>query len=157
MTAPRIEPSAATRVRVVLSSLVHDVGKYIARTAHNVAEAPVLPLPAPLQQMLLADLYTGRVSVGPGDAGLRPSQRFAQLVPSLPQADLPSQVGLTLQAVQGPLAEIDALEPAVRAQEPSSLLRVLRLARQVDANLRGLLSESSAAAPRDRKNRRRKS
>ncbi len=158
MTAPRSDPSPASRARlqVTLAALVHDVGKYVARTAHNVADPPVLPLPAPLQQMLLSDLYAGRGGGASTDAALRPAERFAQRVASLSQNDLPLQVGKTLQAVQTMLAEIDGLEPRVREQDPECTRRALQLARQIDATLRGLLSDGGSSAPRDRTNRRRK-
>lgn len=158
MTAPRSDPNAASRARlqVTLAALVHDVGKYVARTAYNVADPPVLPLPAPLQQMLLADLYDSRAHGESTAAALRPAERFAQRVASLAQNDLPSQVGTSLQAVQGMLAEIDGLESRVREQDPESTRHALQLARQIDATLRGLLSDGGSSAPRNRTNRRRK-
>lgn len=98
--------------------LLHDVGKYIARTATNLpAEAPI---PPPLAQLLLRDVY------GRGEEPAM-SETFDALVGA---SDDPALV-----ACRERLAAIDALESQARAGEPQALSRVAALAREVSEAL----------------------
>jgi hypothetical protein len=99
-----------------LARLVHDVGKYVARTARNLPPAPTAEMVA----MLVRDLYELR-------PGQRASARLAELS-AFPDAP-------PLDDVRALFAEI-ALEPAVRAGEPAALERVAALACEVEARLR---------------------
>jgi hypothetical protein len=101
-----------------LQRLVHDVGKYVARTARNLPPAPTTEM----IEMLIRDLYELR-------PGRRASALFAELAPPEPALD----------GVRALLAEIDALEPAVRAGDGPAVTRAATLARDVEQALRALL------------------
>lgn len=117
-----------------LSRLVHDVGKYIARTARNLPAPLTAPLPAPLFEMLLADLY--------GNArDARPSQRFAELAAGLPTA------ASLLGEVAEKLRALDALEPSVRRAEPAAIDESVQLALAIERMLREGVAPTSASKP----------
>lgn len=112
-----------------LLMMVHDVGKYIVRTARNLENPPAGPLPEPLLRMLIADLYYGK-------QGVRPSQRFTEL-----RSQFEVQNPKLVQ-VGAWLAEIDALESAVCSQQSEAIRQVLALALEIDTVLRALLAEA---------------
>jgi hypothetical protein len=102
-----------------VAALVHDVGKYVARTARNLPPSPTREM----VDMLVRDLYD-----------LRPGQHasvvFAQLAAF---ADAPP-----LDDVHALFAEIDRLEAEVRAGAPDAVMRAALLARDIEARLRAL-------------------
>jgi hypothetical protein len=104
--------------------LAHDVGKYVARTARNVAGDDWTP---ELAAMLCRDLFELR--------GVRASTVFAGL--ALPIEALIGPRSELVEARDG-LAEIDALEPNVRAGDVRALTRAAVLALAVERALRGL-------------------
>lgn len=111
-----------SRARACASRLVHDVGKYIERGALNVGDQPVVPA---LAALIESDLY----ALAPGQSA---SARFAELSAGLgPAADSP-KVARCRQL----LAEIDALEPRVRAGEQPALRLAASHARQIASLLR---------------------
>ncbi len=95
--------------------LVHDVGKYVARTARNLPPAPTAEMIA----MLARDLYELR-------PGRRASALFAELAPPPPSLD----------DVRALLAEADALEPSVRTGERAAVARAAAIANEVERRLR---------------------
>jgi hypothetical protein len=102
--------------------LVHDVGKYVARTAHNVAPGGFSP---ELAQMLWRDLFHlpgGRASVV-FERLASPIEGIGGAMPELARAR-------TL------LEDIDKLEESVRAGETAALERAARLALAVEDVLR---------------------
>lgn len=100
-------------------ALVHDVGKYVARTARNLpADGPV---PRVLIDMLCRDLYALTDSQ-------RASERFEELAH-----------GLELEGCRALFVEIDELEPRVREGDDEAVRRVAALALQVESELRSLL------------------
>jgi len=117
---PVIEPTSPHQIA---ARLAHDVGKYIARTARNVATDGWTP---ELVAMLCRDLY-------PQDR--RPSLRFAELAQALQPWQGPTSV---LQQVNDLLAEAERREPEVRRAVAADLNRVAAIARQVEDLLRGL-------------------
>lgn len=99
--------------------VLHDVGKYIARTATNLKDGtPVTPV---LADMLLRDVY-GR----PGEP--RMSETFDALVPT---PDDP-----VLADCRECLRAIDALEADARVRDPDALAKVAAIAREVAAKLK---------------------
>ncbi len=126
--------------RQVLLRLVHDVGKYVARTARNLGNSPTLPLSAPLLGMLLADLYEGK-------QGKRPSVRFAELRQQIATPELAKP----LDEISALLAEIDRFENAVRSADSNAIVCVTDLAQRIDSRLRALLVPSPSELPRHRK------
>jgi hypothetical protein len=110
------EPSAAIYAR-----LSHDVGKYIARIAHNIGDGPI---PGALAPLLARDLYEL-----PG--GRAASDVLAERSKNLPEAP-------ELAAARADLAAIDALEPRVRAAEDAALREAAALALRVERSLRTL-------------------
>jgi len=100
-----------------MAKLVHDVGKYVARTARNLPPEPTPEMVA----MLVRDLYELR-------PGQRASARLAEL------ADFPDAP--PLDDVRALFAEIDALEPALRRGEAAAVRRAAALACEVEARLR---------------------
>jgi hypothetical protein len=109
--------------RQLAARLAHDVGKYIARTARNVAVDGWTP---DLVAMLCRDLY-------PQDRRL--SLRFAELARPLQPWQGPTAV---LQQVSNLLAEAERREPEVRRAVAADLHRVAEIARQVEDLLRSL-------------------
>jgi hypothetical protein len=101
-----------------LARLVHDVGKYVARTARNL---PTAPTPEMID-MLVRDLYELR-------PGRRASAVFAELAPLEP----------SLAGVRALLSEVDRLEPSVRAGEAAAVARAAHLACAIEAELRALM------------------
>jgi hypothetical protein len=102
-----------------LSRLIHDVGKYVSRTACNLPPQPTREM----IDMLIRDLYQ-----------LRPDQRASTVFHEL--AQFPGAP--PLDDVRALLAEIDALEPEVRAGASAAVARAATLARAVAARLRAL-------------------
>jgi hypothetical protein len=116
-------------VQELLAQLVHDVGKYLARTARNLPAAESID--AGLIAMLCRDLY--------GDPGKpSPAARFtalsAELQPLLPAAPLP--------AIAAMFNELTDLAVAVRAGQPAAVTRATTLALQVEQQLRALATPS---------------
>ena len=102
--------------------LVHDVGKYIARTARNVRGQAWTP---ELVAMLCRDLFEL--------TGGRASAVFEDLAKRI-EARTGTQPALS--RVRGLLAQIDGLENAVRRGEPTALERAGQLSLAVDEALR---------------------
>lgn len=100
-----------------LASLVHDVGKYVARTARNLPAEPTREM----VDMLVRDLYE-----------LRPGQHASAVFASLIGFD----GAPPLDDVRALFAEIDRIEPAVRAGAAAAVGRAARLACEVEARLR---------------------
>lgn len=116
--------------RRVVATLLHDVGKYIARTARNLE--PGRPIAAPLCAMLLKDVYeTYR--------GERASLRFNELERELRElVDDPR-----VQQVRERLRAIDACEAAARAGDPDALCLIVEDAIEIEKMLRALAREVS--------------
>lgn len=106
------------------SRLAHDVGKYVARIAKNVA--PGQPVPAALVPLLVKDLY----DLGGG----RASARFEQLAAGAS--------GQAIEEARAHLAAIDALEVRVRAGEVEACVEACEHARRIEALLRELARSS---------------
>jgi hypothetical protein len=106
-----------------LATLVHDVGKYVARTARNLPPAPTREM----VDMLVRDLYD-----------LRPGQHASAVFTQLAAfAGAPP-----LEEVHAMFAEIDRLEPGVRSGEPDAVTRAASIARDIEARLRALAEVS---------------
>ena len=119
MSIPTAEPQSPRRLA---ARLVHDVAKYIARTAHNLAGQDLSP---DLLAMLCRDLFAlprGRASAV-----------FAELARPLEAALGPQP---ELERARGWLAEIDALEAEIRGGDPDALLHATRTALAVEEILR---------------------
>jgi hypothetical protein len=120
------EPSA--EVGRLTARLAHDVGKYVARTARNVAPGGWNPQ---LASMLWRDLFD--LGGGPASALFEARAKpVEELVGSRPG----------LAEVRALFVEIDRLEVAVRAGDTSALELAARLALEVEAALRSLVRES---------------
>lgn len=101
------------------AALAHDVGKYVARTARNLRDGHCPPALLPL---LLRDLYDA-------DDG-KASARFGKLVFAIgPEAHA------EFDGVVRAFAEIDRLEPEVRAGGLDAVSKVARLALEISARL----------------------
>lgn len=131
----RASADSGARVHTLTAQLVHDVGKYIARTARNLATDIVMD--AELLTMLSRDLY------GDDKAG-RPAARFAVLAAELRQlwADAP------LAPVEHLLVELERSEAAVRAGQPEAVRQAAALALQIENLLRALAAAGPAPARR---------
>jgi hypothetical protein len=102
-----------------LSSLVHDVGKYVARTARNLPAEPTREM----IDMLVRDLYE-----------LRPGQHASVVFASL--ADFAGAP--PLDDVRALFVELDGLEAEVRAGAPAAVSRAALIARDIETRLRAL-------------------
>ena len=102
-----------------MTAMVHDVGKYLARTARNLGPGPV---PRPVAEMLARDLYA-----------LADQERASAVFERLAAGLEPSPLLVEVRAL---LSEIDRLEPAVRAAEDAALRRAAGLAIEVERRLR---------------------
>jgi len=102
-----------------LSLLVHDVGKYVARTARNLPPEPTREM----IDMLVRDLYE-----------LRPGQRASRVFASLAEfAGAPP-----LEDVRAMFGEIDGLEAQVRAGALVAVMRAAAIARDIETRLRAV-------------------
>lgn len=116
----------ASELRRVVATLLHDVGKYVARTARNVVDRPRLE--EPLLGMLLRDVYETH-------RGRRASERFEALVAELDALGLrDARIGVARSA----LAQIDSLEDAARGGDEPALASVVSAAIEVEDALRSL-------------------
>ena len=102
-----------------LASLVHDVGKYVARTARNLPPEPTREMVG----MLVRDLYE-----------LRPGQHASTVFASLASFD----GAPPFDDVRALFAEVDQLEAEVRAGTPAAVTRAADIARDIEARLRAL-------------------
>ncbi|HRI55408.1 MAG TPA: hypothetical protein PLW65_34985 [Pseudomonadota bacterium] len=142
MRSAEADPGKQRR-RELIARLVHDVGKYLARTARNLPAGEALD--AALLDMLCRDLY--------GDSrSPRPAARFAELAaelapllapaPQVADGDEPAELAplttAALSAIGLELAELDGLEGQVRAGAPAAVLRAAELARGIEQQLRAL-------------------
>ena len=114
--------ATGTPARRLAARLAHDVGKHVARTAHNVEPAGWTP---ELAAMLCRDLYAL--------PGGRASAIFASFAGPIVERLGPQPA---LAEARGWLAEIDGLEDAVRAGEVPALRRAADLALAVERALR---------------------
>ncbi|RLB53725.1 MAG: hypothetical protein DRJ42_11165 [Deltaproteobacteria bacterium] len=101
--------------------LAHDVGKYVARIAHNIGSGPI---PVALAGLLAGDLY----DLG---AGRSASQVFADYAAVLGEEP-------ELQAVAARLEAVDALEAGVRAGDQDSMREAAAHALAIEVELRAL-------------------
>jgi len=113
--------------------LLHDVGKYIARTARNVAEGQ-LP-PDVLRPLLLQDLYAL-------DGTHKASALFHER--ALPLRAVRDDA--RLDRVEALLARADAIEADVRAGEDHAVLEALAICREVESTLRALAAGGGGEA-----------
>lgn len=126
---------SAARVRALAAQLAHDVGKYVARTARNLASDTVVD--AELLAMLCRDLY--------GDAkSERPIARFAALAAEL----RPLLDDARLTQAERLLAELESREAAVRADHPEVVQQAVALALQIENLLRALATAGPAPSRR---------
>ena len=121
-----------TKTQQLFAELVHDVGKYVARTARNLGDPPSTPLAAPLLQMLLDDCFGSATTQ-------RPSLRFAELRRQL----LAVYPNVDLSAVATCLFELDSLESLIRADNAPAVARAVALAKQIEADLRAHLTRQT--------------
>lgn len=123
------------QAREIAAALLHDVGKYVARTARNLPEPDAID--ARLVPMLLADVYSTY-------RGTRASERFAVL-----EAELHA-IGVRdprLLEARTALSRIDALEADARGGDAVALATVARAAIEVERALRSLAIELGKKGP----------
>lgn len=125
----------SARAGALAAMLAHDVGKYIARAAHNLPEQGELP--APLAEMLVRDLFETH-------AGRSALARFDELAPEL--AALTSDPRLA--EVRVLLEHAAAHEHAARAGDADALHALALIARSVESTLRALSHDLRGGAPR---------
>lgn len=128
-----IPTAHAPSPRQLAARLVHDVAKYVSRTARNLASQAPSP---DLVAMLCRDLFAlprGRASAV-----------FAELAGPLEMALGPRW---QLERARGLLAEIDTLEAAVRAGELPALRCAVQAALAVEAILRDFARNIEEQAP----------
>jgi hypothetical protein len=129
----RLSPAEWDSARRLSARLVHDVAKYVARTARNVGAEPFSP---DLVAMLCRDLFAlprGRASAVFEELA-RPIEDVIGRQPAFARArDL--------------LGQIDALEASVRQGEPAALARAVAAALAVEETLRGFARELQEKAP----------
>jgi hypothetical protein len=138
----RLDDASLEDVEERAAALAHDVGKYVVRVARNVRDGE--PVPVALVGMLARDLYETH-------RGERASARFDALAAGLPE---PLRAADELESARALLAEIDVLEPRVRAADPEALAEALAAARALEATLSALArmvraerAERAAAGP----------
>jgi hypothetical protein len=119
----------SSEVRRIAATLLHDVGKYVARTARNVPAGA--PIAGAFASMMLRDVYeTWR--------GARASARFDDLAAELRGA---LDHDPRLSRARERLASIDALEPRARSGDAAALAEIAALARGVEDDLRSLAKD----------------
>lgn len=128
-------PGQAGRIRELTAQLLHDVGKYLTRTARNLPASEAID--GGLVEMLCRDLY--------GAAGSeRPAARLSALVAEFP----PAFSDKRLEQAAATLAELERCEPAVRSGRADAVARAAALALQVEQLLRALATDWQAAPGR---------
>lgn len=122
----------------LVGSLVHDVGKYIARTARNVPVprpgAPPEPLPAPLHRMLVRDLYGDERTRRPRAVFVELALPIARLVPDTRLVD-----------ARALLSQLELSEAAVRAADPAAVEAACAAAREIERLLRAIAEDAQRA------------
>lgn len=127
MKRPSLTPAAWDDVRRATARLVHDVAKYVARTARNVGAGPLDP---DLVAMLCRDLFAlprGRASAVFEELA-RPLEEALGRQPAFAQ-------------VRERFRQIDALEAAVRAGEATALAHAVAAALAVADTLHAFARE----------------
>jgi hypothetical protein len=109
--------------REARSRLLHDVGKYVARTARNLPDGP---LDRELIDMVARDLYE-----------LKPGRRASQIFDELAEPDA------RLQEIRPFLTAIDKLETRVRAYEEAAVRGAAALAIEVERRLRDFAGDAA--------------
>jgi hypothetical protein len=117
------------RARAIRARLVHDVGKYVARTARNLPPGPV---DAELVAMLARDLFGS-------EREARASARLDAIVAGDALAG-----HAAIASVRALLAEADDLEAPLRAGEAQAVARAAALALDVERLLRALVAEAAS-------------
>ena len=126
----------AAELRRVVSTLLHDVGKYVARTARNVVDRPHVD--GPLLGMLLRDLYETH-------RGTRASARFEVLAAELEALGFQDA---RIVVARGALEQIDSLEEAARGGDEPAVASVVAAAIEVEDALRGRARDVAGGAYR---------
>lgn len=108
------------------SKLAHDVGKYVAMTAHNLASSA--PAPERHVALLARDLYALESSGGVSERASAVLERLAAPLDSVVE-DARVAEALAL------LREADALEPDLRAGHATAAARAIAIALRVEALL----------------------
>ena len=128
---PKADPAHPAQLA---GKLVHDVGKYISRTARNLTDREVTPT---LLSLLLADLYAT-------DGANRASELFEKGVGALGRHLEKSR---PIERCRKLLKEIDDLETRVREGEPDAAQRAAAMAVEVDDRLREVAREIAKVTP----------
>jgi hypothetical protein len=110
-------------IREARLRLMHDVGKYVARTARNLPDGA---LDRELIDMVVRDLYE-----------LKPGRRASQVFDELAEADP------RLDDIRQFLTVIDRLEARVRAGEEAAVRGAAALALEVERRLRDFVEASA--------------
>jgi hypothetical protein len=108
---------------VNVSRIVHDVAKYVARTARNLPDGPVED--AELRAMLARDLYA------------LPGGRASAVLAALAA---PARGDARVAEASRLLAEADRLEAAIARGDCAAAGRAAAIARRVEALLRSLVA-----------------
>ncbi len=128
MIAQQSDEADARQVAELLARLVHEVAKYLSRTARNL---PSGPLPAELGRMLVRDLYGAR-----GEP--RASQRFEPLSEGLGQLVRDQR----LAQCRLLFARIDAMEAEIRQGDEAAMRSAADMAIKIEALLRSMAAEA---------------
>ena len=127
----------------VIAELVHEVAKYIARTARNVVvpppnprpgTPPPEPLPEPLLKMLIRDLYGDELTRRPRAAFVPLALRIAHHVPDTRLVD--ARVWL---------ARLDELAHEVRAGALPAIREACPAAREIETLIRAIAADAQRA------------
>ncbi|MBW2462105.1 MAG: hypothetical protein JRH11_10700 [Deltaproteobacteria bacterium] len=110
--------------------LAHDVGKYVARIAHNIGSGPI---PVALAGLLARDLY----DLGDGRSA---SQMFAEYAAALGEEP-------ELKEVATRLAAVDSLEAGVRAGDQDAMREAAVHALGIERQLRALAARKGQGRP----------
>lgn len=140
----------AAETHRLAATLLHDVGKYVARTARNLggaapASARPPPIEGALRAMLLRDVYETH-------GGRRASARFDELASAL--APRLGAGEARLGEVRALLRAIDEREDAARGGAPDALAAIAADARRVEDLLRAIARDTMARARGGRGDRR---
>ncbi|AKF07981.1 hypothetical protein [Sandaracinus amylolyticus] len=120
-----------SEARRLAATLLHDVGKYVARTARNLRDGQMID--GLFASMLLRDVYeTYR--------GARASARFEEL--ARPLAAIAPDA--RLDDVRTRLRAIDAREADARAGDAAALSAIARDARAIEETLRAIARERTS-------------
>lgn len=131
------EDSDDARLAEAAARLVHDVGKYMTRTARNLRPGDYATLGPALRAMLISDLY-GTATADRSAGTETPHARFLRLVAPFSTMEASPGAANWVAGCRDLFGDLDALRDAVLRGDADAAARAGAVALAIDAKLRDL-------------------